>query len=313
METFTDKEINSIKKKIPFNNKGKILSISHFGCMDGTISTIPIHNSYDQTTYLKCTPGKVDEALSKIDGKDYDAIIMTDISCKDKKIYDGFNNLILIDHHETAQEQHDPSKMRFVYMGNSAGVLTRKFMSKYSGNNFEYLRHLSVLGEDYDLWIHDHSESKGLNELHYHYKCDGFIKRFGAGDMNFTSDERSFIDNRWKTFKNRYDEMDVYEMDSINGCMVMQSDFINDICHRLMEEEGFDVVVCKNPRTASCSIRSKHPELNIGNILKELGSGGGHKLAGGIIEKDPIILREKLVAFEKAIYIKHQDMRTANV
>ena len=309
METFSNKDISLIQKKIPFNRNGKILSVSHWACMDGTISTIPIYNSYNKTTYLKCTPGKVDEALHSIDGDDYDVIMMTDISFKDFKMYDRFKNLILIDHHGSAADQHDPSQMRFVYQGNSAGVLTRKFMSKYTGNNFDYLTDLSVLGEDYDLWLHKDKKSRGLQELHHHYKCDKFINRFGRGDVEFNADEKMFIEQRQKSFNKLYNNLKFWELETINACMIIESDFINDLCHKLLKERGFDIVICKNPSTASCSIRSDHETLDIGEILKKLEMGGGHAQAGGFAEKEPFLLQKKLLKFEEEVYNNFENIR----
>ena len=148
-----------------------------------------------------------------------------------------------------------------------------------------------------------------MNELHYKYKCDGFIEKFSNGRTQFTNEEQQYIDGRFKQLRKTYDAMDVFELDSINACMIMESDFINDFCHKLMDEEGFQLVICKNPRTASCSLRSNHPTLNLGAILKRLGFGGGHKNAAGIIESDPFKLQEKLRTFELDVYKDFKDMR----
>jgi len=311
METFSNKDISLIQKKIPFNRNSRILSVSHYGCMDGTISTIPIYNSYNKTTYIKCTPGAVDETVCNFNSNDYDVIMMTDVSFKDKKTYDKFNNLILIDHHGSAADQHDPSLMRFVYQGNSAGVLTRKFMSKYSGNNLDYLKDLSVLGEDYDLWLHKDKKSRGLQELHQHYQCDKFINRFRRGDVEFTFEEQEFVEGRVKTFNKKYNDLVFWDLETINACMIIEGDFVNDLCHKLLNERGFDIVICKNPNTGACSIRSNHETINIGEVLKKLGFGGGHAQAGGINEKDPYTLQKKLLKFEEEIYNNIKDIRIA--
>ena len=80
MKTISSKDVERVNKIIPFKKDAKILSISHYGCMDGTISTIPIHNCFGNTTFMKARyGGHCDEVLYDLKSDKYDAVIMTDI------------------------------------------------------------------------------------------------------------------------------------------------------------------------------------------------------------------------------------------
>ncbi len=61
----------------------------------------------------------------------------------------------------------------------------------------------------------------------------------------------------------------------------------------------YDVVFCRSKN--SISVRNKHPKLDIGEILKELGYGGGHKDAAGFTEPDFTKMKQKISIIEDRI------------
>jgi len=294
MKTITKSDVEKVQKKIPFRKDLKILSISHFGCMDGTISTIPLYNVFRNTTFMKAKYGNIDEIVRGIDSEKFDMVILTDISPQDPALLDLHDNLVLIDHHDTVSACHDPDNMRFVYQDECGGTLTKKFVSMYADVDLGYLDELTRLGQDYDLWNLEDPQSRELNELHFNYWEDDFVKRFKNGDTKFTKKEKEYIESKKQEFNLVYANLNMWDIENINACFVLENKFVNEVCTKLMDEKGYDLIICKNPANSTCSFRSKHPDIHIGNILQELGFGGGHANSGGMAEEDIIKFQEKI-------------------
>jgi nanoRNase/pAp phosphatase (c-di-AMP/oligoRNAs hydrolase) len=73
---------------------------------------------------------------------------------------------------------------------------------------------------------------------------------------------------------------------------------VNDLCERLLKDENFDYVFSRNPNNGGMSVRMKVNDgpVHIGNILKKLKLGGGHKEAGGI---NSMTIQDAKLAIEK--------------
>lgn len=106
-----------------------------------------------------------------------------------------------------------------------------------------------------------------------------FIKRFANGDTKLKDDEIKYLLERKKLFKEVYKNLEIYDLDSINGCFFLEQRFVNDLCHKLMEEKGYKITICINGKFKSCSVRSNLNGLHIGEMLSSLDLGahaGGH-------------------------------------
>ena len=66
-------------------------------------------------------------------------------------------------------------------------------------------------------------------------------------------------------------------------------------------KEKYDFVFARSRNKNSISVRNKHPDIDIGEVLKELGYGGGHHDAGGFYEPDFLKMKEKISIIEKHI------------
>jgi len=277
----------------------KIMNISH-NDMDGVGASIALGNSVPSKNikYWYATYKDIDDIVRRLNFNSYDYVIMTDISPHDHSLIKDKDNLILLDHHDTAKDLHNPSEFRAVIEGKCASLITKEFCELTIGADISYLDELFTLINDYDMWIHNDKRSKQLNELYYMYWGEKFRKRFFEGNVEFTDTEKEYLQEREKELKILIDNLEYYPLESINGALFSGDQRINDVCDFLITKEKYDIVFCKVAEKGKICVRSKIDNIHIGNILREYmpSSGGGHKDAGSIdLPKDDIKLIQKTV------------------
>jgi len=294
MNTITKNDIDIVRKKLNLTKNSRILNISHDD-MDGSGSVIPLYNYFENLNTLRVKYDKIDLCVENINYNKYDAVILTDISPSDPDLVKDVDNLIILDHHISSICNHDPENMRFVYVGESASKLSQKFVSMYFNEDLSYLDKLINYINDYDMWIDPYGNSWYFNLLHYWYlKKDKFtyvkfVQRFCDGNIVFNEDEQNYLTQRKHELEQNWDKVknDYYTLQyNINGALIFENDFVNEIAHRLMDEFNIDMVINIHPRTFRGSIRCNNKDIAMGNILKELKIGGGHDAAAGFYNKD---------------------------
>ena len=319
METITKDDVNLVKERLNLTPTSKILNVSHHGCMDGSGSSIPIYNNFDKAFYIRAKYDKIDEIANDIDYDKYDAVIFTDISPSKVSLLEGIKNVVIIDHHKTATHNHNPDNMRFVYQGESASFQTQKFFSYYFSKDQSYLDELFKHINDYDMWINPIGKSWQLSLLHYYYlKKDNFqhkdfIKRFCTGDVRFKPDEAEYIEKQEKILKTRWNEIHKGECfnlpNDINGCLIRENNYVNELLHRVMDELGYKIAINQNPNTFQCSVRCGLESVPVGDILQEIGIGGGHNDAGGFHNETIVDFKLSLVKLCKHLYDNYKELR----
>lgn len=290
-------------KKIQLDDK--ILSISH-NDMDGAVCQIILGHVYKNIKYIHTSFYKIDDILLSLDYDLYDWVILTDIHPDKEENLNLSDKIILIDHHKSAQEYHDMSKNHFVISDKNvcAAVLTKMFVEKMYGIKLDDLKSLVYLTNDYDVWNLKNSKSKLMNDvMFYLYRPVKFREQFFNGRTKFTKDEIIWLKKRRKIFKELYDNIEIFEFSKINGCIVESREFINEICHKLMEEEGYNIVFVRNPSNQRVSVRHNLDEnvLDAGGILKAHGWGGGHAQSAGMFTTDGPDFKMKVVKIEEEI------------
>jgi len=286
----TQKEVNLVKEKLNLDINSRILNVSHKSCLDGTGCVLSLHNSFKNIEYIKANHLKnhslhIDSIAGEIDYDRYDAVIYTDISPETVGLIKDVKNVVLLDHHDSALAHHDPDNLRFVYNQESATNLTKVFCSLYFNKDLSFLDEIVRYINDYDMWYQKEAKGWALNELHFRIKSTEFIKRFENGDCNFKPNELEYVMNKrrefnkqWKLIKDEWCHLP----ENVNGCYIETRTFVNDISSKLLDG-GMMVVINRNVHTKTTSIRTHKSlkEVHIGNILKSLEIGGGHKNAGG--------------------------------
>lgn len=262
------------------NKTDIILSISHKD-LDGCVCQVILANYFINITYVSTNYSDIDQLLNTIKYNQYDAIFLTDISPSSAYIFEITDKIILIDHHDTAIQYHDPKKNRYVISGYSGSWLVKKYMESVYKINLDHLTNLVYLANDYDMWVHHNKKSRMINELFFYYWETGFRNRFLTGDTRFTNIELKLLRDRCNHFKDVVNNIEVNKLDKIPGCVVISKEFVNDICEKLLNE-GYSIVFCINPKNNRTSIRHRIENLHIGKFCENLKIGGGHKDAAGL-------------------------------
>jgi oligoribonuclease NrnB/cAMP/cGMP phosphodiesterase (DHH superfamily) len=299
-----------IKKEFILKNisrNSKILSISH-NDLDGTVAQIILGQVFNNTTYMNTSFYKIDSVLESIEYDNYDFIILTDIHPDRKENLYLSDKIILLDHHESAIDYNNPSKMHYVISGKCAAHLTKNFIEKYFNIKLEYLDDITRLTDIYDMWRKENKDfnyAKKLNDLmFYKYRPKKFRELFFDGKTYFTEEENNWLKERDKEFEKLYENLNVYELENLNGCVTESKEFINEICDKLMDEEKYKIVFVRNPWHGRVSIRSKYEKLDTGGLLKKLGFGGGHRESSGFFASDINDFQEKIIKLEK-VFVDH--------
>ena len=294
-------------KKI-LNRNNRILSVSHLD-LDGVGCSIVLQNIYKNIEFKSLKYGDVDEFLKTVNFKNYDCVILTDISPEHIETFDLSDKIFLLDHHETALKFHCPEKNRLINTKNSASVFVKEFFEKLFNLDFYYLNDLISIIDDFDTWKLKDSRSRPFNELYFKMYESDFRRRFGNGNTKLTQEEIDYVLQRKKEFNKVYENLDIWELDSINACFVISTNFINDICHKLMDEKGYQLTICINPKSRSCSVRTKEDCLDVGKVLEILGIGGGHKKSSAFRLSENEEVSHKIDMIEKYLYYNYEDIR----
>jgi len=291
------------------NSKSRILSVSHWD-MDGSTCQIVLGNYFENIEYHSATFTNIDHMMKIMapNFHKYDAVILTDVYPKDSALLDH-PNIILLDHHET-DKHHDATKNRYVIQDNCAAVLTQNWVETKFNVNFSHLYELTRLVNDYDLWIHQDPKSREMNDIFDLYRETKFHKRFFNGDVEFTEKEKNHIKMRKELFEKKWNELDVFEFEKINACLVQIDDFPNEICERLYTQEGYDIVFAKNIKNDNISVRTGRDDIHLGELFTDLEIGGGHAKSSGIRGHNNIdSLKLVLEMVEKELYRLYPQIR----
>lgn len=274
-----------------------ILSISH-NDLDGCVCQIILSHVFSDIKCINTSFYKIDQVLQGLNYDAYDYVFVTDIHPDDERNLYLSDKIILLDHHKTAMNAHSPADKKFVAENMCAAKLVYRFMTKmYPEIDLTFLNNLVYLANDYDLYTLNNPKSKLLNDvMFYKYHPVKFRREFMSGRTRFTEDEILWLRERRKEFWRRWEALQVYEMDGAPICVVEANFFLNEIAHKLMEEEGYEVVFVRNPITERASIRSKIEGLDVGRVLKERGWGGGHEKSAGMFTKNKNDFQTKTTA-----------------
>ncbi len=300
-------------KKLDRNNS-KILNIHHKD-LDGCGSSIMLANTFDSKNieFRGVTYGQVDSVLKATSYHLYDFVIITDVSPTDEKILSISDNILFLDHHDSTSGWHNPNEFKICKPGECATKLVKRFCEKQFKINLSYLNEFADVVNDYDTWRLADPRSKQLNELFYKYWDRKFRSRFMQGNLEFTEEELKYLKQREKLFQDMWNILVVHEIESIKGGFIVGVQMINDLCDKLLKEEGFEFIFCRNPNTENISIRTNRDDIHIGDILSELKIGGGHAKAAGMSNIGMSQCQDVLTKVENKILEKIKEKEEASV
>ena len=268
------------------NTKLKILNFTHCD-MDGAAAGIVIKNYFNDVITESINYGSESNILQKmIKYKDqFDAVIFTDFCpCNLTEIKAFGKPVLVLDHHESAVKNNNPKDFVYVCPGHCGAKLALTYF-----NHDDCLKHLDELIEivnDFDLYILKDPRSKCFNSLYWDMGFNWFINRFYNGDIELSKSEKSFLVRKQMDFKKHYEQLEISELKN-GGVFCYSEKYISEITDAL-RNEGYKWVIIYRP--GYLSVRSSDDSnINLVEVAKIVGKGGGHEQAIGIPqEKDQL-------------------------
>tara|TARA_R110001592_G_scaffold201021_1_gene450053 strand:- start:127 stop:1062 length:936 start_codon:yes stop_codon:yes gene_type:complete len=278
---FYDDLQRNIKKVRQILSQDEILLITHDNCMDGMGCQLLMEKIFKQVIVMKTSPQKIETLINNIDPSNYKAIVLADISSQNEKFL-NLPHVMLVDHHDTAANMHDPDNSIFVYDFECGTKLLKRVIEAAIKKPLKKYDELVDLINDYDLWEHKDPRSKKLAKLFYKRTSDDeFAERFWGFKVEFTIEEEQRFEDQRIEYEQIYNQLDVFELEESNTVFAIYNSYNNDLCHDMMERNGAEVAILFNPQTRCGSIRTVSEEIHLGEMLDSLGIGGGHPMAAG--------------------------------
>lgn len=261
------------------NSKLRILNFTHID-LDGATSNIVIRNYFKDVITHQITYEHENEIIPKmIKEKDkFDAVIFTDFCPVNLTQVQAFGRPVLVlDHHESALSFNDPSKNVYICSKFCGAKLTYEFF-----NHDDCLKHLDELvniTNDFDLYKLKDQRSKPFNHLYWAMGFSWFVERFMTGDIELSKSEMKYLVRRQKDYNEFYANLPIQELKN-NGVVCVTEKYLSDVADSL-RNDGYDW--CILYRNGNLSLRSsENSNINLVNVTKRLGKGGGHYHAVGV-------------------------------
>jgi len=272
--------------------KKTVLHLNHYD-LDCVACALALNGTFDSVHMIPTGYGKLPAIIKNIEThitkRKYDEFYITDLNLS-KKQYDYCKavankhgvNITYIDHHESGiEEMHSPKENRFVFIEQSAGLLTKNYLEAKYGVDLSYLNSFIKLSNDYDLWIHKYPESKALNFIYDLYRPYKMIKRFANGLDEFTKKEKLEIIKRFNEIEEAWEKLEILDDDTYKiSAIFTKGRLINEMADKTLKLDNIDIVIVFT-NDKSISVRCNLDEIAVGSTLELIG-GGGHRHAGGV-------------------------------
>lgn len=290
-----------------FHRDSKILNISHYD-LDGVGCQILISHVHRDVTFKQCGYGKVDQIVREINPDNWDGIYMTDIT-PSPELWDEikqWNNLVIIDHHGSALPLNSPAEGRFLSDHACATQQVYDYLRWAHGK--EIFSHLPSMEQfvwhinDYDTYKLEDSKSLGFNFLYWRNNHNYFRKAFNDGRVSLSRTEQDFVDQSFLDIDNAYANLSYAETDICNGIVIQIGTNMNEIMDKVLKAGKYNIVFNIKDDTRLISIRHNNPRIDIGNVLKRLGFGGGHAKTGGCTLTGDMNYRDTILTIESEIF-----------
>lgn len=257
------------------NPKLRILNCTHYD-MDGCGASIVLKNFYEQVIVVPVTYNtewKLLDEIAQYDGK-FDAIICTDFY-PSQTINDlrKMSTTLVLDHHESVVDKNNDTDIiiNTLYSGTK---LAYKFISKFK--DISYLEKLVDIIDDYDMFRLKLPASVYFNNLFWEMGHKWFTRRFITGNTTMYPEEKRYFVDAKKEFDNMYETLEIVDL-AHNG-VYFESDRFHYECIEALKKDGYKWFAIKNK--SNISVRCD--DIDLTEIAKKIGKGGGHVHAIGI-------------------------------
>lgn len=256
----------------------RVLNFTHSD-LDGVCAGIVIKNYYHHVITQQINYGKEQDAYSFAlkHRNDFDLIIFTDFYPVNIKDFKSINKPVLVfDHHESAVKYNKPIEDIYVNIKYSGTMMAYKYFNTHG--ELTHLSDLVNIANDFDLWILKDNRSQFFNAIFWEMGFNWFFRRFLKGNTNLYAEEREYLVDYTKEYKNYYENIPVTDV-PYNGVLCESDKFVSELSNSL-RKDGYAWVMIIRGR--SISVRSSTPDIDLNIVTRIVGKGGGHKAAAGI-------------------------------
>lgn len=260
-----------------YNNPDlRVLNITHAD-MDGIASSIVLKNFY-KTVYVvpvtyQSESISVHEALNLYKEK-FDIIICTDFyPAKTITELQRVSSLVVIDHHESVEDKNNDENI-IINTLYSGCELTFNFINKFK--DISKLQEFVTLVSDWDMFRLKDKRSAYYNNMYWEMGPKWFLRRFINGNVTLYPEEKQYFVDATKEFKDLYESLEIFDM-ARNGVFFETARFQYE-CIEALKKDGYKWFAIRNKNNLSV----RCDDVDLVDIAKKLGKGGGHKHAIGI-------------------------------
>lgn len=256
----------------------RVLNFTHID-FDGVISAIVVKTYYKNVITEQINYGREQEAVDKIiKYKDkIDAVVFTDFTPVNIKALQAMGKPILVlDHHESCLSFNDPQNNVHINLKYCGAMLAFKYFSVKK--DMSHLNDLVFLANDYDLFTLSDPRSMPFNALYWQMGFRWFMTRFMNGNTKLYPEEKQYILDYQKAVQLTYDNLPISDLPH-KGCFYECEMYMAEMSRRLAND-GYQYQIIKHGN--ALSIRSATDNINLLDVCKYVGDGGGHRRAAGI-------------------------------
>ena len=288
----------------------KVVNITHSD-VDGATCAILIKEFCRQKGFEcevhKATVNNIDSIFKDVYNESHDQLtIITDVSFKNEpSLVETATNIVLIDHHGTANKSKVKKKLVKTDEGESATRLVYNYLTRLGTNFDEKFKKLADIAHDYDTYALTMATSRAVNYLYYFYYFERFVSRFKNGFDKLTEDELLFLKCKRDQIKKALTNLKVTDIMENEVAFIIEEDNINELAEHLYKEQNYKYVFIYSPKRSTLGMRScPDAPIHCGEFL-ELFGGGGHLHSGGVQVKTMADIDKILDGFETVWYEFH--------
>lgn len=302
LQTFIDaveKQKNNLRQMLNKN----IALVTHANCLDGAGCKI-VMNHFFGDKYDEYFAGyhNIDDMIINLKEK-YSTIIVADISPSVEFVI-ATGNIILIDHHDTA-EKYANNKTKFFNNARSGAYLLNEFCKILFERESGIQDFINII-DDYDRYTLKDERSKSLARLFIESNRSWFFEEFSNPIGKFEVKElyEKIINRNILKFKDSVEDAVLFEPDNSKSVayIIMNKQYVNEASEFMLKKYkcicAFLPVGDKDYYSISVRQQSES-KLHIGKILEHFfKDAGGHPDAAGVRIK---ATNESLVNFIKTM------------
>ena len=268
-----------------YNEDLKVLNFTHID-FDGVTAGIVIKNYFKNVITEQINYGQepqIIDKLKKYQAK-FEAVIFTDFCPNNIREIQNFCKtyfpieipVLVLDHHESAKEYDSPSTGVYINQKYSGCMLAYKYFG--IKKDLTHLKELVTIANDYDLFTLADKRSMFYNALSWEMGFKWFFARFLHGNITLYPEEKEWIQRYVQEVKKQYDELPISDL-AHKGCFYECDRYLAEMSVRL-SKAGYDYQIIKHGN--SLSLRSNTDKIDLVEVCRIVGKGGGHKRAAGV-------------------------------